>query len=149
MVRPIFLIFKIYLITSFSIMNTFGQDLEKHKWNNRILIVKTSTINSEKYGQQLKEFDNAVKDLMNRKLILYKIVHDNYTVTSFKNDKLSANGMISRKMNQNILKKEENFEVILIGLDGYIKHQQTEILKIEALKKIIDGMPMRKRENKS
>lgn len=28
-------------------MNTYGQDLEKHKWTNRILIVKTLDVQSK------------------------------------------------------------------------------------------------------
>ena len=129
-----------------SLMNLNGQNLEKHKWGNRILMVKTSDIKSKKYQEQLKEFRNSVDELIDRKIILYKITGDDFVLIDYKNSELKNSGKISEKLTEKILDKKENFEVILIGLDGGIKLQQTEILKKEDLFKIIDSMPMRRDE---
>ena len=129
-----------------SLMNLNGQNLKKHKWENRILIVKTSDIKSKKYQEQLKEFRNSVDELNDRKIILYKITRDNFVLIDYKNSELNNSGKISENITENILDKKENFEVILIGLDGGIKLQQTEILIKEDLFKIIDSMPMRRDE---
>ena len=45
-----------------------------------------------------------------------------------------------------VLNEKEDFEVILIGLDGGIKLQRTKILTKEDLFKITDSMPMRRDE---
>ncbi|MDZ7614283.1 MAG: DUF4174 domain-containing protein [Flavobacteriaceae bacterium] len=129
-----------------SLMNLNGQNLEKHKWENRILIVKTSDIKSKKYQEQLKEFGNKFEELIDRKIILYKITGDDFVLIDYKNSELNDSGKISGKLTEDILNEKENFEVILIGLDGGIKLQQTEILMKEDLFKIIDKMPMRRDE---
>ena len=129
-----------------SFMNLNGQNLKKHKWENRVLIVKTSDIKSKKYQEQLKEFKNSFEELIDRKFILYKITGDDFVLIDYKNSELNNSGKISRKLTDNILNEKENFEVILIGLDGGIKLQQTEILMKEDLFKIIDSMPMRRDE---
>ena len=130
-------------------MNTYGQDLEKHKWTNRVLIVKTVDAESNKYQEQIKEFTNSPEELIDRKLILYKIVNNDFTLTNYKNSALNSSGKISGKLAENILDAKENFEVILIGLDGGIKIQQTKILTKEHLFNTIDAMPMRQNEMKN
>jgi len=134
------------MIWCFSFMNSNGQNLEKHKWENRILIVKTSDIKSKKYQEQLKEFRNSIEEMIDRKFLLYQITGNDFVLINYKNSELNNSGKISGKSIEKILNKEENFEVILIGLDGEIKLQQTEILIKEDLYKIIDSMPMRRDE---
>lgn len=130
-------------------MNTYGQDLEKHKWTNRVLIVKTVDAESNKYQEQIKEFTNSPEELIDRKLILYKIVNNDFTLTNYKNSAFNSSGKISGKLAENILDAKENFEVILIGLDGGIKIQQTKILTKEHLFNTIDAMPIRQNEMKN
>lgn len=48
-----------------------------------------------------------------------------------------------------IFSAKNEFEVILIGLDGSIKLRQMEVLSKEDLIAIIDAMPMRKSEIKN
>ncbi|MFC4632498.1 DUF4174 domain-containing protein [Dokdonia ponticola] len=130
-------------------MTTHGQDLEKHQWENRILIVKIVDTESKKYKAQLEEFKNLAEEFIDRKLILYTINNNHYTVTNYKNSALNDTGNVSEKLAQSMLNDTEVFEVLLIGLDGHVKLQQTEILTKEALFKRIDSMPMRKNERKN
>ncbi len=134
------------MIGCFSFMNSNGQNLQKHKWENRILIVKTSDIKSKKYQEQLKEFRNSIEEMIDRKFLLYQIIGNDFVLIDYKNSELNNSGKISGKSIEKILNEKENFEVILIGLDGEIKLQQTEILIKEDLYKIIDSMPMRRDE---
>ncbi len=127
-------------------MNLNGQNLKKHKWRNRVLIVKTSDIKSKKYQEQLNEFKNSIEELIDRKFILYQITGDDFVLLDYKNNELNNSGKISRKLTDTILNEKENFEVILIGLDGGIKLQQTEILMKEDLFNITDSMTMRRNE---
>ena len=139
-------IITIFLI-SFSSINTYGQDIETHKWVNRILIVKTLNTQSKKYERQLKEFRDSVEEFIDRKLVLYKIIGNDFVLINY-NNKQNKSGTVSRKLSDRIFNKNESFEIILIGLDGQIKLQQTEILTNEYLFRTIDAMPMRKNEMK-
>jgi hypothetical protein len=129
-----------------SLMTLNSQNLEKHTWKNRILIVKTFNSSSEIYQQQIKEFDNAADELKVRKFVLYKITGDEYEMIDFTNSKLNDSGKITGKPIGKDFNDKENFEVILIGLDGGIKLRQTEVLTKEALFNIVDAMPMRRSE---
>ena len=129
-----------------SLMNLNGQNLKKHKWENRILIIKTTDIKSIKYQEQLSEFKYSSEELIDRKLIFYKVTGDDFVLINHENSELNNSGKISKNLTEKILNEKENFEVILIGLDGGIKLRQTEILIKEDLFKIIDAMSMRRNE---
>ncbi|SHJ28152.1 DUF4174 domain-containing protein [Aquimarina spongiae] len=134
------------LIFSFFVVNSYAQNIEKHQWRNRILIVKTQNTTSKKYQKQLKEFVNANDELIERKLILYKITKNDFTLANFENSKWNDSGKLSKGFADSILNKQEDFEIILIGLDGQTKLQQSEVLTKEELFKTIDVMPMRRHE---
>ena len=144
-ILPIRLI--LILIGCTSLMTLNGQDLKKHQWENRIVIVKASDIKSTKQEEQLKEFRNSFDELMDRKILVYKITGNDFVLIDYKNSALTTSGKTSKKLSDTILNKNENFEVILIGLDGGIKLQQTEIVLKEDLFNIIDSMPMRRNES--
>ena len=129
-----------------SFVNLNAQNLEKHTWKNRILVVKTSDSASEIYQEQIKEFKNATDELKVRKFVLYKITGDHFEMIDFTNPELSESGKIAGKSIGKTLNDKENFEVILIGLDGGIKLRQTDILRKDALFNIVDAMPMRRNE---
>jgi len=126
----------------------YSQNLENHKWNNRVLIVKTSNIKSEIYLTQLKEFQNSNDQLKERKLIIYKIKNDEFSSINYITNK-TIYGKVSKKINEKILNENQNFELVLIGLDGNIKFKRNEILTKEDLFSIIDSMPMRNYELKN
>lgn len=129
-----------------SLFNLNAQNLKEHEWKNRIIIVKSSDIKSKKYREQLKEFRNSIEELIDRKFILYKITGDDFVLIDYENSKLNNSGKISGKLTEKVLNEKEDFEVILIGLDGGIKLQRTELLTKENLFKITDSMPMRRDE---
>lgn len=129
-----------------SFVNLNAQNLEKHTWKNRILVVKTSDSASEKYQEQIKEFRNADEELKDRKFVLYKMIGDDFESIDYTNRELIDAGKTEGKQIGKTLNNQENFEVILIGLDGGVKLQQTEVLRKEALFKIVDAMPMRRNE---
>lgn len=128
--------------------NSYGQNLENHRWKNRVLIVKTSHTNSKKYVTQLKEFQNFNDELKERKLIIYNINNDEYSSINYSTNTHNT-GIVSKEVHSNILTESKNFEVILIGLDGNIKLQKNETIAAERLFSIIDAMQMRKYELKN
>jgi hypothetical protein len=129
-------------------MKSFGQHLENYQWKNRILIIKTTDELSEKYVNQLVEFQNYNEQLKERKFIVYHIHKDEFSATNYISNKNSS-GKISEKVKNKLLDEMENFEVILIGLDGNIKLQKNEIITKEILFALIDSMSMRKYELKN
>ena len=137
------------IIWGLSFMNLNGQDLQKHTWENRILIVKTSDIQSKKYQEQLKEFENSNEEMIDRKFLLYQVTGNDFVMIDYKNSKVNNSGKMSEKFINKIFNEKENFEVILIGLDGGIKLQQTQILTKKELYKIVDSMAMRSDELRS
>ena len=127
-------------------MTMQGQHLEEYRWENRILLVKTKSERSEKYAKQLEEFRGAAEALKERKIILYQIVGSQYDLIDYGNTSHKESGALSKEMTDDILNHKNQFEVILIGLDGGTKYRKTELLTTEELFSIIDSMPMRRAE---
>jgi len=138
----------ITIIGSLISMNLVGQNLDRHNWENRILIVKTEDEQSKKFQEQLFEFRDSSKEFKERKLVLYRIVKEKYELTDYGNIGNQESGELNQNLIEGLLNTEEKFEIILIGLDGRVKLQQTDILTKEELFQIIDSMPMRKVELK-
>ena len=97
----------------------FGQDLGKHLWKDRLIIIQAPDLSNPNYKKQCAEFIGAEEGMTERKLVIYE------------------------QMNPN-----NPFKISLIGLDGGIKLVQTEVLKKEELFGVIDAMPMRMQEMK-
>ena len=126
--------------------NVMGQNLNEHKWNNRILIIQASDELSDKYRDQLKEINDVNKELKERKLVVYTIVGDKYKVTNYQS-KISDNSWeATNELFGDLLDENYDFRVILIGLDGSIKLEKTTVLTRKELFNIIDSMPMRMNE---
>lgn len=126
-----------------------GQELNDLKWKNRILIVKTLKSNSEKFKNQLREFENSNEDFKERKLVLIAITKNVYSFVDFRTNHSGISGKVSEVISKNILDESNDFEIILIGLDGRIKLRQSQFLLDEDLLRIIDAMPMRRNEIKN
>jgi hypothetical protein len=126
--------------------NVIGQNLNEHKWKHRVLIIQASDELSDKYRDQLKEFNNVDKELKERKLIIYTIVKDKYKVTNYHNDITDNSWEVANEFFGDLLDKNYGFRVILIGLDGGIKLDKTTVLRRKELFNIIDSMPMRMNE---
>ncbi|MFO7719374.1 MAG: DUF4174 domain-containing protein [Gillisia sp.] len=119
-----------------------AQELSVHRWENRLLIVLTEDPVDILYKKQLEELSNCRKGLEDRKLLVYQSTPDKFRVG------LDAEG--EWKNSSDIYKKykgnESGFQVLLIGLDGGVKINQSEIISCEKLFGTIDSMPMRKAE---
>ena len=127
-------------------MYTNGQNLEKHEWKDRILIVKAESEASKTYQNQIEELKNSSAALKERKLLVYQVIGNKYELIDYDNAKIIASGEVSNKINENILNKNIPFEIILIGLDGGIKLKKSDMIRKEELFNIIDSMPMRSSE---
>ncbi|WP_420573230.1 DUF4174 domain-containing protein [Kordia sp.] len=133
------------LISFLCCIHINAQDLKKHRWEHRIIIIKTSDVNSKKYKAQKEAFQNVAKEFIDRKLILYTIIANTVTITDYANGLLDTAETFSKNLAKKFSKGKE-FEVLLIGLDGSVKLRQTEVLPTKELYDKIDSMPMRRSE---
>ena len=133
------------IMFSFACNYTYGQDLKKHIWKNRILIIKTLKETTKKYHDQINQFKNSEEALLERKCIMYIIEGDKYTSFDYGNNSKKHTGKISKET-RNLFDQNKKFEVLLIGLDGKVKLQQPSVLLKETFFNKIDGMPMRYNE---
>ena len=137
--KPFKTIFLLTLILMMS--NANAQDLKSHQWENRIVLLLTKDLKDTSYKRQVSEFYENEYGLNDRKIIVYHITLDAFK-KGLKGDKWqkgTTKFMTYKKSNS-------PFEVILIGLDGGIKLQQSEFLTAKKLFEVIDVMPMRKDE---
>ncbi len=115
-----------------------AQDLQKHQWKNRIIVVFSSGSENKEAKEQLDILKTDVAALKERKLVVYHITNSGYTVDF--GEEISA------------LKNTENsirsFKVVLIGLDGTEKFSATQVERPEKFFRLIDSMPMRQAEIK-
>lgn len=135
----------LFFLFSCMFMTSYGQDLRTHQWQQRVLIVKSNTKNSKVFKKQILAFENNIQGFEERRLVLYKIIDNQFTYINYSNPSLNTNGQVSKSLIKKLNPKED-FEVLLIGLDGGIKLRQEQLLTQEKLFATIDAMPMRRSE---
>lgn len=129
------------VVTLFSTLFGSAQDLSKHQWENRLVLLLTDHENNSTFQAQLEEFRKDLTGLDERKLIVYQVMPG-----AFRTGLDDGDTKKSARLYQDYKKVDSGFEVVLLGLDGGIKLQQNELLSLDELYAIIDGMPMRLRE---
>lgn len=120
-----------------------AQELKVHQWENRILLIISSIEDSKEFLTQMTEFNGLTKDLEERKLLTYQILPLKYRTVNYpeQNEWIPSSLLFTKYAG-----KGDNFKIILIGLDGGIKLERTDVLKATELFGTIDSMPMRKAE---
>jgi len=118
-----------------------AQELSSHQWKDRLLLVLTTDNSKDLYREQMNILNDNTEGLEERKLVIYSVMPQQY-----KKGIEAESWMKSTRLNDRYRQQGEDFEVILIGLDGGIKLRQAEILSIEKLFATIDAMPMRSNE---
>ena len=126
--------------------NLNGQNLNQHKWKNRILIIQASSELNQKYQAQIDAFRNSEEGFRERKLIVYIVIGNKYKLTDYQAEKKETHWENAKVMYGPILDANDTFEIMLIGLDGGTKLVQKEVLNTIELLNIIDAMPMRNAE---
>lgn len=134
------------VVVSLLSVNMNAQDLKKHQWKNRVLIIQTTSVTSDKYDRQMREFDVYESGLAERKIVLYEVTEKQFRQTDFKSTSNRSDWNNIDQIDYFPKNKKQTFQVTLIGLDGGIKLQQTDILTQKELYNIIDSMPMRAAE---
>ncbi|XLS29856.1 DUF4174 domain-containing protein [Flavobacteriaceae bacterium M23B6Z8] len=120
--------------------NSKAQDLSKHQWKHRIVLLISNENSNPDLQKQLNAFKNQHDELEERKLIVYRVTPHSYKTLNDEEWKKSSSLYDTYKNN------DEAFKLVLIGLDGSTKTQKNHFLSCEDLFAIIDAMPMRQRE---
>jgi len=126
-----------------------GQDLQKHQWENRILLLIMRNDDSKEYLAQMDEFSGFTKELEDRKLLIYQVLPLKYRTVNYPINTDQNQWISSSELYTTYTGKENKFKVILIGLDGGIKLEKSGVLTSAELFKTIDSMSMRRAEMKN
>ena len=125
--------------------NIMAQDLSEHNWKNRIVLVFANDTSLKIFNKQLEELGKDLPGILDRKIVIYKILPNKYQRETFEENKWET----SSKLFNDHKQTNSSFEVVLIGLDGGIKLSKNELLTTEELFSLIDSMPMRSQELKN
>lgn len=132
-------IFSLFIF--FFMITTNAQDLSSHQWQERVLLIFSDDTTKEIFTKQMAELSQNQEDLKERKLIVYQITPDAFRRGSGNDGWEKGNGLYKKHNTSSA-----SFRIILLGLDGGEKLNQTKFLPAEELFVLIDGMPMRKAE---
>jgi len=119
-----------------------AQDLKKHQWKQRVLVIMTNTFHNTDFTSQIEALEPHQDGIEERQLIVYQLHPEFYTIGFSENGERIKNAALYESLN----KKDLPFEIVLIGLDGGIKLRLATLLSPEALFNTIDAMPMRRNE---
>ncbi|WP_179020979.1 DUF4174 domain-containing protein [Winogradskyella forsetii] len=142
---------RILLIVALILMTSklTGQNLDSHKWENRLILIISTNQDSEVYNNQIEEFETSYKGFAERRLIIYHVLPNQYKTVDYENDKSDNKWRSSSKLFKRYADDQSDFKVVLIGLDGSVKLQQNDLLTTDKLFETIDAMPMRRSEIKN
>ncbi|MDX1543966.1 MAG: DUF4174 domain-containing protein [Christiangramia sp.] len=130
------------IICFFSLQLLSSQNPADYKWKNRAVVVFSNSDKSEKFEAQKRELLTEINEFEERKLVLLHSTPGKYK----KSLPADSEWIEDIGFYDQMLDKDADFEVILIGLDGGIKLRQRELLEAKYLFNIIDSMPMRQAE---
>jgi hypothetical protein len=118
-----------------------GQYFEDYTWKNRLILILSNNPNSDVLNDQLRILKSDKLGLTERKLKIFRI-HP-YDIDSLEKQE---DVIVSERIYNHFIDKNETFQIILIGLDGGVKLRQNKILSRQELYTLIDSMPMRQAE---
>lgn len=131
------------VIFLFFTLFSFSQDLERHQWKNRVLIIYTADKNSDELENQFNILSKNKGALLERKLVIYAFTEDAFQFH------FEEHWQKLEKLHPHYTPKKKSFKLFLLGLDGNIKLEQSSLLTAKKLFATIDGMEMRRREIKN
>lgn len=124
-----------------------AQDLDKHRWENRVLIIKSNNgLEFDHYSYQLHVLDNDTAGMLERKLVVYLVNGDEYNFRDFKSSIQDTQWKPVGSRLENLLDANKDFQLVLMGLDGGVKLDRDTSIDQKELFRIIDAMPMRASE---
>ncbi|WP_372920515.1 DUF4174 domain-containing protein [Salegentibacter sp.] len=118
-----------------------AQDIKDFQWKNRLVLIIAEDKENQSFQKQLAELQKDQDGLKERKLIIYKILPGKFS-KGLESETWENDSVLYQKYKTNA----SGFQVLLLGLDGGIKLDQSEIISLKKLFNTIDSMPMRQAE---
>ena len=119
-----------------------AQAFDNYQWKKRLVVVFADTTSNNRYRKQIDILKTEVSGLKERKLQLIFALPGKYREIF-----PETSGWIQDPYLYKYRRlASEEFEVIVIGLDGGVKKRQSYVLSPEMLFDLIDSMPMRQAE---
>lgn len=135
----------VLLLVLSSVIPLGAQDLADFRWKNRIVLIISAQPDLKEAERQMAEFRKVPDQLAERKVKVFLVCPSKYTQpVGYEQDSIIAWG--SAQWYDRMVTRDEDFEVLLIGLDGGVKWRQSELMSNEFLFQKIDSMPMRRTE---
>ena len=122
-----------------------SQEIKTHQWKNRIILVLSVDADSDPYKTQIANLKQESKGCAERKLVLYEVLQNQVTQHHFEAADKKPSSTTSELFKE-LMNKNDQFKVILIGLDGTVKEERSEPISSKELFEVIDSMAMRKSE---
>ena len=125
-----------------TLQTSLAQGLSGIRWEYRPLLLFTPTKTDENLSRQTPLLADAIRGVEDRRLAVYVVERDRvFTLYG-----APAPGIDHDTLRDRFSVPDAQFRVVLIGLDGGAKLTSDEVVPIEKLFGLIDGMPMRQRE---
>ncbi|MEJ2583886.1 MAG: DUF4174 domain-containing protein [Robiginitalea sp.] len=120
-----------------------AQDLDSHRWKDRVLLLYTDDLKNPEYLRQTRALQDGPGELEERSLVVYTLHENRYArgLPPVSWEKGSLKGFKAKDI--------ETFRLVLIGLDGGVKLQESGFVDPVTLWRLIDTMPMRRAELKN
>ena len=128
-----------FLLLFLCICKVQSQDLSKHHWQDRLILLLTEDLKNDNFTSQLEELESGIKGLEERNVIVYQ-VYQHQMKLGFAKD---AEWKVATNLYKKYDEKNTPFEFYLIGLDGKVKLQDTKCISIDKIVDLIDSMPLR------
>jgi hypothetical protein len=116
--------------------------LAELRWDRRVLVLNAPDANDEALRVQLGLVGSSEAEFVERDLLLVTLLDDSNS--SAGNRRLTRDEVERARAELGIEGSE--FAVLLMGKDGGVKLSRSEVVPMEAVYALIDGMPMRRRE---
>jgi hypothetical protein len=119
-----------------------AQLIEQYQWQKRLIFVFAPSRDDAQLKQQLQLLSEADAALKSRDTLQWVVVYDAFVTL----DATPRPQLGTRAFYKHFKAEPEQFTVLLIGKDGEEKLRSTTPLAAEEFNRVIDAMPMHKRE---
>ena len=120
-----------------------AQDLSSHQWKNRLVLLCGAAEDAPPLLNQLKPLVELAQELEERKLLIYVILPDKYRVMKVWDTQVQSPWKFDSSLHKKFKRKERNYGLLLVGLDGGVKMESSEVVPWSKIFNKIDSMPMR------
>ncbi|MBR9914207.1 MAG: DUF4174 domain-containing protein [Algicola sp.] len=127
---------KYVLLTMLFTHCVWSQNLEKHQWKERVVLIKADQAHLQLAEQQFDILHKDSNGLIDRKIVVYKCLDEKCTFYNWKDHPQTNDTTQTLK----------GFKIVLIGLDGGEKYSSTTVVTSDVIFSLIDAMPMRRQE---